>query len=65
MKRHFFDFEKGLSDLLNEKECEKLRIENEQLKQEIVLLNEKIERYRKLEVELSTTIDLLRAGIIK
>ena len=32
--------------------------ENEELK-------ERIERYREMEVELSTTIDLLRGGIIE
>lgn len=39
--------------------------ENENLKQEINKLKERIEVYREMEVELSTTIDLLREGIIK
>lgn len=34
--------------------------ENEELKKEIKDLKERIERYREMEVELSTTIDLLR-----
>lgn len=55
----------GVSNLLNEKECEKLKIENEQLKQEVVSLKARIEKYRELEVEFSTTIDLLKEGIIK
>lgn len=42
-----------------------LAIENKKLKQEIVELKERIERYREMEVELSTTIDLLRLGAIK
>lgn len=42
-----------------------LIIENQKLKEEIVVLNKKIESYRELEVELSTKIDLLREGIIK
>lgn len=37
--------------------------ENEELKKEIKDLKERIERYREMEVELSTTIDLLRGGI--
>lgn len=32
---------------------------------EIKKMKEKIENYREMEVELSTTIDLLREGIIK
>lgn len=32
---------------------------------EIEKLKEEIEKYRRLEVELSTEIDFLRAGIIK
>lgn len=32
---------------------------------EIKNLKDQIENYREMEVELSTTIDLLRAGIIK
>lgn len=32
---------------------------------EIKEMKEKIENYREMEVELSTTIDLLREGIIK
>lgn len=39
--------------------------ENENLKQEIDKLKDRIEIYREIEVELSTTIDLLREGIIK
>lgn len=39
-------------------ENQKLRAENQKLK-------EKIEDYRRLDVELSTEIDLLREGIIK
>lgn len=34
-------------------------------KKEIALLKEKIEHYKRLEVELSTTVDLLREGVIK
>lgn len=43
----------------------KLRTENENLKKEVSFLKEEIEKYRRMEVELSTTIDLLREGIIK
>ena len=43
----------------------KLLTENEELKKEIALLKEKIEHYKRLEVELSTTVDLLREGVIK
>lgn len=32
---------------------------------EIEILKEQIEKYRRIEVELSTQIDLLREGIIK
>ncbi|WP_259746212.1 hypothetical protein [Lactococcus lactis] len=39
--------------------------ENEELKKEIKDLKERIERYREMEVELSTTIDLVRGGIIE
>lgn len=39
--------------------------ENEKLKKEIEELKQQIESYRRMEVELSTTIDLLREGIIK
>ena len=42
-----------------------LLVENEQLKKEIEKLKEKIDWYERMEVELSTTIDLLREGIIK
>jgi len=42
-----------------------LRTENENLKKEVSFLKEEIEKYRRMEVELSTTIDLLREGIIK
>ena len=42
-----------------------LLIENEKFKKEIKFLKEKIESYRRMEVELSTEIDLLREGIIK
>lgn len=42
-----------------------LTVENENLKQEIKKLNERIERYREMEVELSTEVDLLRLGAIK
>lgn len=42
-----------------------LKAENENLKRENEKLKERIERYRRMEVELSTTIDLLREGIIK
>lgn len=42
-----------------------LKAENENLKRENEKLKEQIERYRRMEVELSTTIDLLREGIIK
>lgn len=40
-------------------------VENENLKQEIIKLKERIEIYKEMEVELSTTVDLLRDGIIK
>lgn len=43
----------------------KLMTENENLKKEISFLKEKIEKYRRMEVELSTTIDFLKTGIIK
>lgn len=49
---------------MTDKEKE-LLTENEELKKEIILLKEKIEYYERLEVELSTTVDLLREGIIK
>jgi cell division septum initiation protein DivIVA len=39
--------------------------ENENLKQEINKLKDQIEKYREMEVDLSTTIDLLREGAIK
>lgn len=39
--------------------------ENQKLRAEIQKLQEKIECYRRLEVELSTEIDLLREGIVK
>lgn len=42
-----------------------LLVENEQLKKEIEKLKEKIDWYERMEVELSTTIDFLREGIIK
>lgn len=44
---------------------EKLRKKNLELRKEIVELLEEIERYRRMEVELSTEVDLLREGIIK
>lgn len=49
---------------MTEREKE-LIAENESLKQENKELKERIERYREMEVELSTTIDLLREGAIK
>lgn len=42
-----------------------LIVENEKLKKEILFLKEEVEKYRRMEVELSTTIDFLREGIIK
>ncbi|MGU9560366.1 hypothetical protein ACQXW1_16155 [Lactiplantibacillus pentosus] len=42
----------------------KMLAENQKLKQEIADLNKQIDGYRKMEVELSTEIDLLREGII-
>ena len=42
-----------------------LFVENEELKKEIKDLKERIERYREMEVEVSTIIDLLRGGIIE
>lgn len=42
-----------------------LLVENEQLKKEIEKLKEEIDWYERMEVELSTTVDLLREGIIK
>ncbi|MDN5653389.1 hypothetical protein V6S65_13000 [Lactococcus lactis] len=47
---------------MNDKE---LMIENEKLKKEIKKLKESIEHYQRVEVELSTEINLLREGIIK
>lgn len=41
-----------------------LTAENEKLKQEIKELKERIERYREMEVELSTEADSLRLGAI-
>lgn len=41
-----------------------LTAENEKLKQEIKELKERIERYREMEVELSTEADSLRLGPI-
>jgi len=49
---------------MTDKEKE-LITENENLKEENNELKERIERYREMEVELSTTIDLLRNEIIK
>jgi cell division septum initiation protein DivIVA len=49
-----------MTDVENE-----LVIENEKLKKEILFLKEEIDKYERMEVELSTTIDLLREGIIK
>ncbi|HGW3477080.1 TPA: hypothetical protein ACNIFV_003003 [Enterococcus faecium] len=46
-------------------ENEKLRKQNLELRKENVEFLEKIEKYRRMEVELSTTIDLLRNGIIE
>lgn len=43
---------------------EKLLTENKQLKKKIIQLKNELDQYQKLEVELSTTIDLLREGII-
>lgn len=42
-----------------------LIIENEKLKKENNKLKEQIEYYERMEVELSTMIDLLREGIIE
>lgn len=42
-----------------------LVLENEKLKKEINNLKNRIEKYREIEVELSTEIDLLREGIIE
>lgn len=47
---------------MNDKE---LLAENEKLKEEIKRLKESIDDYQRIEVELSTEIDLLREGIIK
>ena len=41
-----------------------LLAENQKLKQKIADLNKQIDGYRRMEVELSTEIDLLREGII-
>lgn len=49
----------------SEKDFSELRIENEQLKIENERLKEEIDQYQRVEVELSTEIDLLREGIIK
>lgn len=46
-------------------ENEKLRKENLELRKENVEFLEKIEKYRRIEVELSTEVDLLREEIIK
>lgn len=43
----------------------KLVAENKGLKKEVSFLKEEIEKYRRMEVELSTTIDLLREGVIE
>lgn len=39
--------------------------ENEKLRKENIDLKKQIEKYREMEVELSTEIDMLRLGIIK
>ena len=44
---------------------EKLLAESEKLKKENEDLKEQIEKYRRMEVELSTEVDLLREGIIE
>lgn len=41
-----------------------LQAENKDLKKEKEELKKRIERYREIEVELSTEVDLLRNGII-
>ncbi|MFL2115982.1 MULTISPECIES: hypothetical protein [Lactobacillaceae] len=43
----------------------KLSFENKKLKKEVAKLKEKIDGYEKMELELSTTIDLLREGAIR
>lgn len=44
---------------------EELLAESEKLKKENEDLKEQIEKYRRMEVELSTEVDLLREGIIE
>ena len=44
---------------------EELLAESEKLKKENEELKEQIEKYRRMEVELSTEVDLLREGIIE
>ena len=44
---------------------EELLAENEKLKKENEDLKEQTEKYRRMEVELSTEVDLLREGIIE
>ncbi len=44
---------------------EELLAESEKVKKENEDLKEQIEKYRRMEVELSTEVDLLREGIIE
>lgn len=44
---------------------EELLAESKKLKKENEDLKEQIEKYRRMEVELSTEVDLLREGIIE
>ncbi|MDN6801930.1 MAG: hypothetical protein L0L70_11860 [Lactococcus lactis] len=44
---------------------EELLAESEKLKKENEDLKEQIQKYRRMEVELSTEVDLLREGIIE
>lgn len=46
-------------------ELDKLILENQALKDEVLSLKNRIERYREIEVELSTTIDGLREGFLE
>lgn len=46
-------------------ELDKLILENKALKNENEELKNRIEKYREMEVELSTTIDGLRGGFLK
>lgn len=50
---------------MNEKVFTELKLENKQLKIENDRLKKEIDHYQRIEVELSTQIDLLREEIVK